>query len=112
VTAPDLPAFLLARYSDELRNLDFVRDFIPDEGNQGEYLDPARVLADVEAKRRIVALHSNRYDLGECAICAEGWMDLTSGEGSHSPLLFPCPTLRALASVYRDAPDFDPSWAL
>lgn len=69
-----------------------------------------RVRADCEAKRRIVALHDNRYLLGECTSCADGWRDLTSGEGSHEPLAYPCPTLRALALPFADHPDYDESW--
>jgi hypothetical protein len=65
--------------------------------------DPARVLAEVEAKRRIVAEHPDYGGYGEsCATCAESDVDLAP---------YPCPTLRALASVYRDHPGFREEWA-
>jgi hypothetical protein len=55
--------------------------------------DPARVLADVAAKRRIMLEHSPSSQ-GICE-CSAPW---------------PCPTLRALAAVYADHPDYDPAW--
>lgn len=57
--------------------------------------DPARVLAEVEARREIVALH------------AEGASDLFCSHCEHEP---PCPTLRLLARPFRAHPDFDPAW--
>lgn len=66
--------------------------------------DPARVLREVEAKRRIVELHSEtelQNDEGEnvgagCADCAHfDW---------------PCETLRLLALSYADHPGYDESW--
>ena len=50
-------------------------------------IDPARVLAECEAKRRIVEV----YQQGE---------------------VWPVLTLRAIAHPYRDHPDYDPEWAL
>lgn len=61
---------------------------------------PARVLAECEAKRHIVAHHTASYDDpdGWCYICADdGW---------------PCLTLRALALPFADHPDFDPAWRM
>lgn len=67
--------------------------------------DPERVLAECEAKRRIIAEHP-RCDVhdrpgDECDAC------LRCGDGS----LWPCGTLLALASVYGDHPDYDQEWA-
>lgn len=61
--------------------------------------DPARVLRDVEAKRRIIDEHeqagSDLY-VGEpmpwCVTCSSGG--------------WPCPTLRLLALSYADHPDY------
>lgn len=66
--------------------------------------DPARVLAEVEAKRQIIDLHRHRPEqawdgstlTGDCAECGD----------EH----FPCPTLRALALPYADHPECHPSW--
>lgn len=53
--------------------------------------DPARVLAECKAKRRIVENHQ-RHTPGE------------RGYGASRE------AVRALASVYADHPDFDPAW--
>lgn len=67
--------------------------------NSAEYLvvDPARVLAQCAAHRAIVEEH--RLDGDVCAMC--GWQDERG-----------CPTLRALASIYRDHEGFREEWAL
>jgi hypothetical protein len=59
--------------------------------------DPARVLAQCAALRAAVELHGGDYD-GAC-------MSPAHLDGS-------CPTLRALASIYADHPEFDPEWRL
>lgn len=78
--------------------------------------DPARVLREVAAKRAIVEAHgvqvmpgSFQYRPARCNTCAD-WEN-----GDHDgPLLvdLPCPTLRALASVYAGAPGWQELWAL
>jgi hypothetical protein len=72
-------------------------------GVQGVF-DPARVLAECEAKRRIVAVHSIRADT--CETCTEYHSQISGCENEP----WPCATIRALASVYADHPDFDPAW--
>jgi len=87
--------------------------------------DPARVLAEVAAKRVILRAHRRttytNADLGihDRAVCLschgrmdspDNWSD--DAEWSY-PLLqqpFPCDTVRALAQPYADHPDFDPAW--
>jgi hypothetical protein len=66
---------------------------------------PARVLADVKAKRAIVDRHSEVYygaheGVGSVTMCRE----CRDQRG-------PCWTLRNLASVYADHPDYDATWA-
>ena len=61
--------------------------------------DPARVLREVKAKRKILAAHE-KSDGGYCELCYYGY-----GGGS-----WPCPTVRALAAVYGDHPDYDKAW--
>jgi hypothetical protein len=61
--------------------------------------DPARVLAECEAKRRIVERHyevpASDIMWSSCPVCRETW---------------PCPDLRALASVYADHADYREEW--
>lgn len=70
-----------------------------------EYLrrwPPARVLAECEAKRRIVGEHA-RTASGNCVTCDPG----DAWEGAVPD---PCPTLRALATVYAAHPDYRHEW--
>jgi len=60
-------------------------------------VDPARVLAECEAKRQIVALHKS--EPGQHPdFCGHDLREL------------PCPTLRLLALPYADHPDYLPEW--
>ncbi len=61
--------------------------------------DPARVLAECEAKRRIVEAH----------LSSEAWCDHCSG-GELMGNPDGCPTLRLLALPYADHADYDESW--
>lgn len=75
---------------------------LPDEAAHIAEHDPARVLREVDAKRRI-AEHHDRYrseSLGNGPAC------FTCGPG----LGFPCPTMRALALPYADRPGFHEEW--
>jgi hypothetical protein len=111
----DLVAFLRARLDEDEA---VARDW-PDEMDVRWYkvptYTPARVLREVEAKRAIVDLHQletayleSRDDdyrpikipEVQCYIC--GWVSDLEG--------WACQTLRALAAVYRDHPDYDPAW--
>ena len=80
--------------------------------------DPARVLAEVKTKRRIVELHGKGEDMsgfyekpkGGLVVCREcgPFEDVdfrTYGKGN-----FPCATLRALAAAYADHPDYREEW--
>jgi hypothetical protein len=60
--------------------------------------DPARVLADVAAKRAILARHST----GAGSLRTHGWYCEVCDDG--------CAELPALAAVYADHPDYDESW--
>lgn len=77
-------------------------DLRPSELEHMARWDPARVLAEVEAKRRII----NR---------AEEWLktaDWVTGD-SHSLRLLRdhyTLTIRGLAQPYADHPDYDPAW--
>lgn len=75
--------------------------------------DPARVLRKVAAERAILAAHDtvevpNIEDTGRinaCTTCGE-----TQDHWYATP--WPCDTLKHLAAVYADHPDYDPAWAV
>jgi hypothetical protein len=72
---------------------------------------PARVLADVQAKRTIIARHEPWRGKQEgtrvyCSTCVGYPIDTNGIIGMD----WPCPTLRLLAQPFVDHPDFDPSW--
>lgn len=69
----------------------------------------AWVLATVAALRRIVDEHPNVND-GDCGTCVVGLWGYPTHGGSR-PENWPCPTLRALAAIWRDHEQFDPAWA-
>lgn len=79
----------------------------------GKRHSPTRVLAVCSSVRAVVTEHklvpqtyatSKKWDGPDvgCAICAE-WDGLICPEG-------PCDTLRYLAAVYADHPDYDQAW--
>lgn len=71
--------------------------------------DPARVLREVAAKRRVMERHY-RYDgsalYDYCAGCPSG-----DDSGYPEVELNDCPELRDLAAPYSNHPDFDPNWS-
>ena len=71
----------------------------------------ARVLAECAAKRAIMKEHAIDLEMREpyCDTCAQ-WWNCVLGEGP--PMVkYPCPTIQALAAVYKDHPDYRQEWA-
>lgn len=68
-----------------------------------ELVDPARVLAECEAKRRIVELHA---DGGRVAWVGDRFVNWCTADKTQ----WPCKSLRALAAVDADHPDYRPEW--
>lgn len=69
--------------------------------------DPARVLRDVEAKRRIVECHEPWTAANGDIICGRCGREHIDGRpGGH----FPCQTLRLLAAMYADHPSYREEW--
>lgn len=67
-------------------------------------VSPARVLAECEAKRRIVELHTGWH------LCPDGReADATVGSDTDESWRL-CPTLRLLALPYSAHPDFKEEW--
>ena len=64
---------------------------------------PVRVLREVAAKRGILEAHAGRSPrssrLDSCRICEDPY--------TYGPEAWPCDTVRYLASIYKDHPDFN-----
>ena len=69
-------------------------------------VDPARVLAECEAKRRVVELHQQEPRYVEVQTMSEAEPREVYA-GTYIPT-----ELRLIAAVYADHPDFDPAWRL
>jgi hypothetical protein len=72
--------------------------------------DPARVLAEVDAKRRILELHApvNDYDPNGpvCSTCGEA-----GNPGDETAVVrWPCSTVRLVALPYADRPGYREEW--
>jgi uncharacterized protein DUF6221 len=104
--------FLEARIADDERT--------PPEGD-----DPVAVgrwLREVMAKRALTRLHAEiELTYWPNRICGGGCMDVDVlpirdplGADCYwqPPATFPCPTVRTLASVWADHPDYDQAWAV
>lgn len=70
--------------------------------------DPARVLAEVEAKRYLLDEHQDVND-GFCGTCVDGQWGYPTHGGS-SPQRYPCRTLRFLALPHADHPAYREEW--
>lgn len=123
----DIVAFLTARLDEDEQVAQMAspdnRYFDLLGGSDEEYayltrFSTARVLADVEVKRRIVQeLHGsevhhidNNYPVSTdtryvCSSCGD------QGVESEEGVAYPCLTLRLLASLYAGHPDYRPQWS-
>jgi hypothetical protein len=103
-----ITSFLLARIADT----EAIARRVQAVGSCEPAYDPARVLAECEAKRRIVALHWDIEQVVEDETADEGLRIAPGGECAECHhKTHPCPTLRALTSVYTSHPDYNPDWA-
>ena len=114
----DLTGFLTARLAEDEAAARFMMDretagLQPRADFLGFPLGE-RVLREVEAKRKILAEHEDVrdghvYDHPDgpmCVRCADADRD-----GEHyAERPWPCQTLRAVAAVYSDHPDYDEAW--
>lgn len=79
----------------------------PPEKYHAERHDPARVLREVDAKRRIVECHEPWTASNGDIICGRCGREHVDGRpGGH----FPCQTLRLLALPYVDRPGYQDAW--
>lgn len=73
--------------------------------------DPARVLAEVDAKRRLVELHSTPHTVVDGFCVEEGGPCTHRGEDECTLCgETPCATLRLLALPYAGHADYDEAW--
>ena len=90
----------------------YARDLNPEAQAHIVEHDPARVLREIDAKRRIIAEHP--VDGWRCATCAdpEDFDEDVDGdrEWSRHGKYYPCPTLRLLALPYADRPGYREDW--
>jgi len=72
-------------------------------------IDPRRVLAECEAKRRIVEVHAEIHENGieESLACAACSPDDGAGGRVWD---WPCDTVRLLSLPYADHPDYREEW--
>jgi hypothetical protein len=108
VSAKDLVAFLKARLDEDEAN--WQREKAEGFGADTPWMVD-RMLCEVEAKRAILAEHGPGYPVtypepsGQptCGVCHAGGWD-------YEAAAWPCLTVRILAAVYSDHPDYDESW--
>src|SRR5258707_5475473 len=112
----DLAKFLEARIADDealgRRDLDSTLTLrYSDADSNAQWLmlefDAERVLREVDAKRKIVAEHA--MDPGmfppSCVRCCD--TNTAQYPQRWDALMWPCPTVRALAAVWSDHEDYD-----
>ena len=73
--------------------------------------DPARVLREAGAKRKILAYHAPEFtDYRDGDGIERGTYECTECDPGGSPDNWPCRTMRALAAVYADHKDYQQEW--
>lgn len=128
----NLAAFLLARIAEDEQAVQTIVDveptgasllihdrpihtWISEHPSQESWEMARRVLAECEAKRRIIELHCARtvaipdYEVHEliCSMCS---CPHASSVGADEYEPFPCRTLRLLVLPYADQPDYRAEW--
>lgn len=79
----------------------------PEEAEHIAAHDPARVLREIDAKRRIMECHEAWVASNGDTICGRCGREHIDGRpGGH----FPCQTLRLLALPYADRPGYVEEW--
>ena len=67
-----------------------------------DHLTPAAVQAECAAKRGIIDMHLGDGCLEYCRTCTK----------EHGGVANPCPTIRHLATIYSDHPEYQQEWAI
>jgi len=110
----NITEFLEARIAEDEEQAENVRflGWFPGKKYGITTVSHARVLAECAAKRAIIAEHGrgDSYVSDWCETCAQWWASEV-GEGPPG-VAWPCLTLKALAAVYADHPDYQQGWKL
>lgn len=122
----DLVAFLEERLAEdeEVARASAPRRYVGTSMTNLRSAEPeSRALREVEAKRAIVRTHQQvvftdralgLVDVEVCAVCHSMYVGEDDWADSHEPVVvqepFPCVTVRALATVYADHPDYREEW--
>ncbi|AYN58868.1 hypothetical protein PP634_gp42 [Arthrobacter phage Richie] len=92
---------------DEWENPAELGNFYPEDIAFWNSQTPRRVLAECAAKRAIMAHHTTHtYTDEEPGFSMELWDCMCNRQ-----TMKPCPTVAALAAVYKDHPDYQQEWA-
>ena len=104
-----LTDFLLARIAEDEENAGRFVDILPEDTMTPLF---RRILAECEAKRRIVEEHGpeevaslERGSFGKAFVVCRRCQTMAG------QVVAPCHTLRHLAAVYADHPDYQTEWA-
>jgi hypothetical protein len=106
---PDIAAWLLKQYDHDQKDAEQAREssameWPPDDDEPDEPERFDSYMVGLDAKRRIVELHSRGH---ECSVYdRHGEVDSCCYVHDFEA----CSTLRLLALPYRDRPGFDPEW--
>src|SRR5690242_2681117 len=95
--------FLLARITEDEEWARWATSETPRfPGDNQARSHPRRLLAECEAKRQIIGRHSGTGD-GRCLRCV-------CNDTSHDAVNQLCGTLRIVAAIYADHPDYREEW--
>lgn len=113
----DLTTFLRARLDEDLREgladggdhdlRSWTKPIYPwgNDWCSGVGIRESRLLAEVQAKRAILDLHTCTCPNPNCTDC-----DACSGQHHADPTPAPCETIKHLALPYADHPDYREEW--
>lgn len=84
--------------------LAWVEVSVPAAERHIEAHEPARVLREIEAKRRIVARHQPHV-MGQCRVCEAPHWGVKVCNHCYGQA-WPCPDVRDIATTYADRPGY------
>lgn len=113
----NLVEFLLARISEDeadARDTEPLPEWAVFDHDVSGWREAPRVLAECDAKRRVITEHSlltNPLEAKDyCRMCVSPYGFAAEHPTPGTGQTFPCLTLRALALPYADHPDYREEW--